>query len=504
MQEEGVEGDTDPWDPEQTTREGNATGSSKPEVDRKSNMTGTLEVKNTSVVMVKEDAALSNRGYEELSLNGKSDEAIDEPGTRDKPRERKNEQTTMLDHYRQQTQDEHRMASTAAFRVQGRQVRRNRRRADKEKQQRRSDQHKHDCTIGLTTLNVRGLASCINNLESKLQGLKEKHVRGNRDVIFIQETHLHQTEHEAAARQHVAMWGFNHTMTNKSSFWASGNDRRAGVAILVNPYGAITNVQAWQEDQWSEHVVMVTGELDGKKLLFINIYAPVNGAVRVQFYRKLKKLKIPEETEIICGGDFNCVDNNGIDRIGGSTKAELGTRELNHLMAEMGLQDAGETNIPSVQCRRRVHAYAAAHHTHFHKASSGQRGSTRLDRFYVGHGAKPLVRGVETEEALRRTDYLAVLLELHSPKGVIRVQKRRKLYPPPAYVQTATHDLVAHRIAELQVQLVNTPATDSAKAWETFKQQLKHQMTQLKRAARLKMTHGYRQRIQRIILEFTK
>ncbi|KAE9190997.1 hypothetical protein PF005_g19022 [Phytophthora fragariae] len=75
MQEEGVEGDTDPWDPEQTTREGNATGSSKPEVDRKSNMTGTLEVKNTSVVMVKEDAALSNRGYEELSLNGKSDEA---------------------------------------------------------------------------------------------------------------------------------------------------------------------------------------------------------------------------------------------------------------------------------------------------------------------------------------------------------------------------------------------------------------------------------------------
>ncbi|KAE9265306.1 hypothetical protein PR003_g32497 [Phytophthora rubi] len=75
MQEEGVEGDTDPWDPEQTTREGNATGSSKPEVDRKSNMTGTLEVKNTSVVMVKGDAALSNRRSEELSLNGKSDEA---------------------------------------------------------------------------------------------------------------------------------------------------------------------------------------------------------------------------------------------------------------------------------------------------------------------------------------------------------------------------------------------------------------------------------------------
>ncbi|GMF14991.1 unnamed protein product [Phytophthora fragariaefolia] len=354
----------------------------------------------------------------------KIDHPADEPGTKDKSRERKNGQTTMLDYYRQQTQDEHRKASTAAFRAQGRQVHRNRRRAEKEKQQRRSDQHKHDCAIGFTTFNVQGLASCINNLESQLVGLKEKHVRGNRDVIFIQETHLHPPEHEAASRQHVAMWGFNHTMANKFSFWASGDDRRAGVAILVNPYGAITNVQAWQEDQWSEHVVIATGELDCKKLLFINIYPPVNGAVRVQFYRKPKKLNIPEETDIICGGDFNCVDNNGIDRTGESTKAELGSRELNHLMAEMGLQDAGETNILGVQCRRRVQAYAAAHHTHFHIAASGKRGSSRLDRFYVGHGAKPLVRGVETGAALCRTDHRAVLLELHSPKGVIGVQKK--------------------------------------------------------------------------------
>ncbi|GMF59556.1 unnamed protein product [Phytophthora fragariaefolia] len=118
-------------------------------------------------------------------------------------------------------------------------------------------------------------------------------------------------------------------------------------------YVAITNVQAWQEDQWSEHVVMATGELDGKKLLFINIYAMVQyGCNSIGKSRS----STSQKKQIICGGDFNCVDNNGIDRIGGSTKAELGSRELNHLMAEMGLQDAGETNIPGVQCRRRVQA----------------------------------------------------------------------------------------------------------------------------------------------------
>ncbi|GMF34630.1 unnamed protein product [Phytophthora fragariaefolia] len=75
LEKEGVEGDADTWDPEQTTREGFATGFSKPEVDRKSSLTRTLEVMNTSDVMVKEDAALSRRGSEQVSLNGKSDEA---------------------------------------------------------------------------------------------------------------------------------------------------------------------------------------------------------------------------------------------------------------------------------------------------------------------------------------------------------------------------------------------------------------------------------------------
>jgi hypothetical protein len=51
-------------------------------------------------------------------------------------------------------------------------------------------------------------------------------VRGNKDVILLQETHLYPEEHDRAARQHVAMWGFKHTVADQFSFWASGNSRK--------------------------------------------------------------------------------------------------------------------------------------------------------------------------------------------------------------------------------------------------------------------------------------
>jgi hypothetical protein len=39
----------------------------------------------------------------------------------------------------------------------------------------------------------------------------------------------------------------------------------------VNPYGAVTNMQPWQQQSWSEHLIMTTGDLAGKPLLFIKI-----------------------------------------------------------------------------------------------------------------------------------------------------------------------------------------------------------------------------------------
>ncbi|GMF19803.1 unnamed protein product [Phytophthora fragariaefolia] len=243
---------------------------------------------------------------------------------------------------------------------------------------------------------------------------------------------------------------------------------------------------------------MVTGEIAGKKFLFINIYAPVHGAVRIQFFRKLLQLNLPTEVEIICGGDFNCVARNGLDRIGGSRKTELGIKELECFAAKHTLWDAGYYNLPRVNGNKERRKYAGECHTHFHTAASGRKGSSRLDRFYVSAASKTLVRGVSTEESLCRSDHRAVLLELHSPNGVIRVKRRPKLYPPPAFVQAATTSLIEQTITEMGVRIAEKPNQSSITEWESLKSGLRTKMTTLKQEARRRMTSGFRQRIQRI------
>ncbi|GMF63776.1 unnamed protein product [Phytophthora fragariaefolia] len=167
-------------------------------------------------------------------------------------------------------------------------------------------------------------------------------MRGNQDVVFLQETHLNEKEHDIVARHFTAKWGFKYTTVDRYSFWASGKGRRAGVAILVNPYGAVRNMQSWRSDAWSEHLVMTTGKLAGRRVLFINIYAPSNGAARILFFNRLLNSELPADAEVICGGDFNCVLKESVDRLGASRTRNLGVRELQRFMDKTGIIDPAD------------------------------------------------------------------------------------------------------------------------------------------------------------------
>lgn len=73
-----------------------------------------------------------------------------------------------------------------------------------------------------------------------------------------------------------------------------------------------------------------------------------------------------------------------------------------------------------------------------------------------------------------------MLLELHSPRGVIRVRKRPNLYPPPAYVQAATQSLITQELRELNKQLEKDGPADIARRWEEFKETTKEKMKKTK------------------------
>jgi hypothetical protein len=201
--------------------------------------------------------------------------------------------------------------------------------------------------------------------------------------------------------------------------------------------------------------------------------------------------------DVVCGGDFNCVEIEEIDRRGGTSKSDVGSREMKRFFQKWNLVDAGDYHRPIDRNPSACAEYAAKHHSHFHVAAGGKRGSPRLDRMYVSAAATQYVRGVETDEAQCISDHRAVLLEPHSPSGVLRTKNQMQLYPPPAYVRTATRSLNEQRLLQHRVDMQKHDARP-IECWQEFKEMISGQMRELRKAANVRMTNGYRQRIQRI------
>ncbi|KAE9274482.1 hypothetical protein PR003_g29596 [Phytophthora rubi] len=187
-----------------------------------------------------------------------------------------------------------------------------------------------------------------------------------------------------------------------------------------------------------------------------------------------------------------------VDRFGGSRKADIGASELARLVDREGLIDTGYYNKPGLWDHKTAAAYAMNHHTHRHKAASGAIGTSRLDRFYIRASARRLVRGVVTEESPCQADHRAVLLELHSPLGAIRIKKRGKLYPPPAYVSTAMSNMIKSELQDLDRTIRDADPGRTAVVWQDFKTEHVRHISSLKKQARERMTNGYRLRIKRL------
>ncbi|EEY59938.1 uncharacterized protein PITG_22991 [Phytophthora infestans T30-4] len=294
------------------------------------------------------------------------------------------------------------------------------------------------------------------------------------------------------------MWGYKKSCITTLSLWSSGTARRAGVAILINPYGAVKDLKAWGEEHWTEHLVMATGEIQGKRHLFVNVYAPSHGPTRTLFFNRLRGIELPKEHTVTCGGDFNCVTMTEVDRSGKNGTEDAGARTLRLFLQDNALVDTGESNMPEAITDIEVDTYARTHHTYAYTTADGLKRTSRLDRWYIsGHEWKQ-VRGVTTDEGICDSDHRGVLLEMHYPNGAVRVKKRETVYPPPMYVQAATKDMIEKRLTNWGAGLDDISPSTWALEWDRFKERVKKEMAQLKQHARRRTTKGCRQRISRL------
>uniref|UniRef100_A0A8C6B7K9 exodeoxyribonuclease III n=1 Tax=Monodon monoceros TaxID=40151 RepID=A0A8C6B7K9_MONMO len=140
--------------------------------------------------------------------------------------------------------------------------------------------------ISIITLNVNGL-----NAPTKRHRLAEWIQKQDPHICCLQETHFRPRD---TYRLKIRGW--------KKIFHANGNQKKAGVAILISDKIDF-KIRTITRDK-EGHYIMIKGSIQEEDITIVNIYAPNIGAP--QYIRQLlKAIKEEIDSNTIIVGDFN-------------------------------------------------------------------------------------------------------------------------------------------------------------------------------------------------------
>ena len=172
--------------------------------------------------------------------------------------------------------------------------------------------------ILITTLNVNGL-----NAPTKRHRLAEWIQKEDPYICCLQETHFRSRD---TYRLKVRRW--------KKIFHTNGNQKKAGVAILISEkiYFKINTITREKEG----HYIMIKGSIQEKDMTIVNIYAP-NIEAPQYIRQKLTAIKGEIDSNTIIVGVFN-TPLSPMDR---SSKMKINkeTQALNDTLNRMDLID---------------------------------------------------------------------------------------------------------------------------------------------------------------------
>ena len=151
-------------------------------------------------------------------------------------------------------------------------------------------------TIG--TLNLNGARDKMKRL-TLIDFINLKKI----NVMLIQETHSDKTNEVDWRRE----WNGQIFFSHKSS--VSG-----GVAILFSKDSLLLSCHV--QDIVEGRLLMIKAVFESHTMVFLNVYAPTNGADRVTFFSKIDEVlnDLEAESFLFVGGDFNCTVDDKLDR----------------------------------------------------------------------------------------------------------------------------------------------------------------------------------------------
>ena len=186
-------------------------------------------------------------------------------------------------------------------------------------------------SIAILSYNVRGLKDMKKRL-AVYDFLKTKKI----DVILLQETHCH-------LKQEEYRWGRE---WGGVSLWSKGTGNSKGVAILFKK--CLNFEMLKYECDPNGRYVCCQVKFNENVYTILSLYAPNIEYERLRFFNGLNAL-FSDENEYICGGDFNCVLDNKVDRLNCRSNIDVGQIDLKYLMNNLCLEDIWRRRNPYSQ-----------------------------------------------------------------------------------------------------------------------------------------------------------
>ena len=195
--------------------------------------------------------------------------------------------------------------------------------------------------VKIISYNVNGLLNPIKRSKILTKMKKER-----AHVVYLQETHLNDKEHEKLKRM-----GFTNLFFSSYKL-----GHRRGVAILISKQVNFEKISEIKDKEG--RYVLVKGNIDGNIITLLNIYAPPGSDMG--FFQKIIDIIITKtEGLLICGGDLNIHLQPQLDSSSGKTyKTKSLYRKVNTLFKDVGLIDIWRELFPQ---RRDYTHYSAPH-----------------------------------------------------------------------------------------------------------------------------------------------
>ncbi|GAB9477376.1 reverse transcriptase [Globisporangium polare] len=221
-------------------------------------------------------------------------------------------------------------------------------------------------------------------------------------------------------------WGFRPEAKQGLTLWTESATRRGGVAMLLNPYSTVTELEPWLEDRWTPHWMASRFRQHDAVFLVVNCYEPTDRVEREALFESLKAVIAEHDGPVVLGGDFNCTLNPSLDRSSVTLLSRHDSPKLRSLLAATEMEDVLEDEMAKAEDERDHRAFHASAHTHYYTLPGGGHASSRLDRWYVSARQADWIRDIDQSVPGPAADHNGV---------TIRVQPQ-----PPSQEHLRWHD----------------------------------------------------------------